>query len=158
MFFKSVDGESSAIDAQCIYSISEEDVVFLNSEGKLVALKAGTTTLVAKYQNATAVLVVNVNEQTKQDITITFESGCEIPSFTRKVSGNTVILPSISERKGYSFDGWQTPNGVKKGGDSISAPKTTSRLPQLGQNRLLNHVRVERRNERFFKSRHLLCG
>lgn len=121
--FKSVDGASSAIDAQCTYSISEEDVAILNSEGKLVALKQGTTTLVAKYQNATAVLVVNVNAQTKQDITITFESGCEIPSVTRKVSGNTVILPSISERKGYTFDGWQTPDGVKKSGDSISAPK-----------------------------------
>lgn len=121
--FKSVDGVSSAADVQCTYSISEEDVVFLNSEGKLVALKAGTTTLVAKYQNATAVLVVNVVEQTNTDVIITFESGCEIPSFTRKVSGNMVVLPSISERKGYTFDGWQTTEGIKKAGDSISAPQ-----------------------------------
>ena len=40
--FKSVDGASSAIDAQCTYAISEEDVAILNSEGKLVALKQGT--------------------------------------------------------------------------------------------------------------------
>lgn len=115
--FKLVDGASSAIDAQCTYSISEEDVVLLNSEGKLVALKQGTTTLVAKYQNATAVLVVTVQKSGGDEVKITFDTDCDIPSFDVKSGANGIVLPSV-ERKGYEFCGWTTPDGIKLAGDN----------------------------------------
>lgn len=120
--FKLENNVSSSVDVQCTFSISEEDILILNGDGKLVALKAGTTTLVAKYQNATAVLVVNVNDLS-QGIIITFESNCEISSFTKEVTKDTVTLPSIEERKGYKFSGWQTQDGIKQAGDVISSPK-----------------------------------
>lgn len=119
--YQTTDGKTETTDLACAYSVSEEEILRLSSNGKLTALSRGTTTLVAKYKNASAVMIITVEEKRQNRVTIVFDSGYGAEPFQREVFGTVVILPE-TERKGYTFDGWDTGKGIYPAGATIDAP------------------------------------